>query len=754
MDDRLRALGRAARAEVEAGLDVDAELQALAGRRSSEPATPRTVEPARRPGATVWVAAAAAAAVAFVGGILLLGNDDDTALQIADPETTIVTGVATTVASAPTSTLAPTESTVTPSTGVAVDPSPAACAGASPDEAEVESIARSIVAARSDGTPPSVAGCLESIPDAFDGSPSRCWACPGLTFADRPVVVGESDGAFDFQLAVSTPDGDTLVDTVETWRFERDDDLLVFAGVEFAEPLVSRADSLATITAYFDAVESGDWIAAARMLDDGAQNAEERADLQRLDLDDYSYESVAAALEQWCGAGCWTERPAAADLEFDGFSHRLVRFGESIRVRWYEGMLSIDGLPPRLPDGPAVEVPVVDWRDLTWEGSGIEGSCVPGELTCTQLVHAADGTPVTYEPTTRVLTRHSTPEVTVTLPESYGDAGYVLHAGPDDVAYLQVAPAAPAELAADVVAVTLAPDDRGREIGRWADVANNVGDSELVPTLEGLANVNCCGPDATRPDPQGEVLVPWLDRSGEQVTSDAPTIRVEVAHPDLTVHRTDPLTGATRSWTYQPGGDWMPRGMPRIVPTFDGGFIAAESGGTGTSIARGYVGGPAEQIVLDDSVLFVDSIDPAGRFLLGDGSELDGWFVRIEPFADRTQRPADPATIDFETGTVTLPDLSGITADWLFDPVAFGAAVRGPLAVNEQRTIDASRQSESGWVVTITTSNFFDDSVAADRWDLTLEQSEDGRLAFVSGTWANSCQPGRGPQNFSTELCA
>ena len=752
MDDRLRALGRAARAEVEAGLDVDAELEALAGRRSSELATPRTVAPTRRPGATAWVAAAAAAAVALVGGILLLGNDDDTALRIAEPETTIDTRVDTTIALAPTSTLAPTESTVAPSTTAAVDPSPAACVGVSPDEAGVESIVRSIVAARSDGVAPSVTGCLESIPDAFDGSPSRCWACPGMTVVDRPIVVGETGGVFDFQLAVSTPDGDTLVDTVETWRFERHDDLLVLAGVEFAEPLVSRADSLATITAYFDAVEADEWLAAARMLDDGAQNAEERADLQRLDLEDYSPESVAAALEQWCATGCWTERPTAADLEFDGYSHALVRFGERIRVRWYEGTLSIDGLPPRLPDGPDVET--VDWRDLPWEGSGIEGSCVPGTLTCTQLVHGTDGTPVTYEPTTRVLSRHSTPEVTVTLPESYGDAGYLLHAGPDDIVYLQVAPAAPAELAADVVAVTLAADDSGREVGRWADVANDVGDSELVATRDGLVNVNCCGPEAARPDPQGEVLVPWLDRSGEQVTSDAPTIRVEVAHPDLTVHRTDPLTGATRSWTYRPAGDWMPRGMPRIVATFDGGFVAAEHGGAGTSVARGYVDGTVEQILLDDSVLFVDAIDPAGRFLLGDGSELDRWFVRVDPFADRTRRPADPATIDFESGTVSLPDLSGITADWLFDPVAFADAVRGPLAVNEQRTIDASQQSATGWLVTVTTSNFFDDSVAADRWQLVLERGDEGRIAFVSGTWASSCQPGRGHQDFSTDLCA
>jgi hypothetical protein len=89
----------------------------------------------------------------------------------------------------------------------------------------------------------------------------------------------------------------------------------------------------------------------------------------------------------------------------------------------------------------------------------------------------------------------------------------------------------------------------------------------------------------------------------------------------------------------------------------------------------------------------------------------------------------------------------------VLDPVAFGDAVRGPLAPNEQRTIDAVQSSELDWTVTVTTSNFFDDSVFADRWELTLERGADGRLAFVSGAWSSSCQPGRGHQAFSTGLC-
>lgn len=407
---------------------------------------------------------------------------------------------------------------------------------------------------------------------------------------------------------------------------------------------------------------------------------------------------------------------------------------------------------------PSGEVPVVDWRDLPWEGSGIRGSCVRAAPTCTQLVHAVDGTPITYEPTTRLLTRHGRPEVSVALPESYGEAGFLVHAGPPGVVYLQVDPAVPAEQASDVVAVTLTDGDAGREIGRWADVANRVGDSELVPTVDGLVNVGCCGPDTVRPDPEAEVLVPWLSPTGEQVTSDAPTIRVEISFPSLTVHRNDPITGATRSWTYQPGGDWMPRGMPRIVPTFDGGFIATEYGSAGTTIARGFVDGTVEQRVLDDSVMFADSLDPAGRFLLGDGTALDGWFVRVDPLGDYLDRWDVRADIDTlgGTGTIDLVDIDA-TIDtgpiWATDPVAFADAVRGPVAVNEVRTIAADQQSEVEWRVTVTTSNFFDDSVFADRWELVLNRGDDGRFRFVSGQWSQACQPDRGHQDFSPELC-
>ena len=46
-----------------------------------------------------------------------------------------------------------------------------------------------------------------------------------------------------------------------------------------------------------------------------------------------------------------------------------------------------------------------------------------------------------------------------------------------------------------------------------------------------------------------------------------------------------------------------------------------------------------------------------------------------------------------------------------------------------------------------------DDSVASLRLELTFEQLADGTYRFVGGSWSQACQPGRGHQDFSIEVC-
>ncbi|MCB0968168.1 MAG: hypothetical protein KDB37_15160 [Ilumatobacter sp.] len=391
----------------------------------------------------------------------------------------------------------------------------------------------------------------------------------------------------------------------------------------------------------------------------------------------------------------------------------------------------------------------VDWRDLPWEASGIAGSCVFGESTCTQLVHDAAGVPITYEPTTRTLVRHGVPELAVTLPAAYGDAGFVVATGPDDVVYLSVAPEVPEEMAADVVAVTLTDGDAGREIGRWAGVTNTVGDSSLVPTADGLLNVGCCGTDTIRPALDAEVPVPWIDRNGEPVALESPTFWVQIEYPALIVHRRNP-DGSSRSWTYEPAGDWMPRGMPNLTATFDGGFVAAEFGSDGSTLARGYADGRLDQVVLGPEFVVVDAVDPAGRILLGDVAELDDQFARVDPFANGVAAWAGEITVDTDGTIVFVDDPSDVRAGSV---VAFVAAIVPPADVNEIRTIDAERHSELTWTVTVTTSNLFDDSVAAVRWELEVAQVGVATFQVTSGQASQLCSPGRGPDVFTTELC-
>ena len=164
------------------------------------------------------------------------------------------------------------------------------------------------------------------------------------------------------------------------------------------------------------------------------------------------------------------------------------------------------------------------------------------------------------------------------LPDTYGSVWIEL-VGPDDVVYLNVDPTVPDGdgVAADLIAVSLAPGDAGREIDRWQDVADRIGDSDLVATREGIVRVGCCGPDTLRPAPDAPIEV-----LGSLGTGATPDRRRELAQTSAwcwstrrTTFRRDDL-----SWTVESedGG----RGMPVVVPTFDGGIIALLDGSTAT----------------------------------------------------------------------------------------------------------------------------------------------------------------------------
>jgi hypothetical protein len=118
----------------------------------------------------------------------------------------------------------------------------------------------------------------------------------------------------------------------------------VISDFTVQEPPFTRERALATITDYFNALAAQVWPAAAELLNRGAVEPESRADLQRLNLDDFTVAGIAAGLAWWCQDDCDTTIPTIDELGFDG-SFGLTRAGQQIRITWFEGVYSIVGVP-------------------------------------------------------------------------------------------------------------------------------------------------------------------------------------------------------------------------------------------------------------------------------------------------------------------------------------------------------------------------------------------------------------------------
>jgi hypothetical protein len=249
-----------------------------------------------------------------------------------------------------------------------------------------------------------------------------------------------------------------------------------------------------------------------------------------------------------------------------------------------------------------------------------------------------------------------------------------------------------------------------------------------------------------RPSPDAAIDLRWIGRDGSTIESPHATIRAEITYPTMTIVRGE------QSWTVTPPADWQPRGMPTVLPTFDGGFIATTFGLV-PSIVRGWPDGTVETLSIaasfDTSVSPV--LDPSGRFVVAHGDR----FARFEPFPDRNTYW--DGTVDIDVGgtgaiSVTAPPTQ-TSATWSTDPFAFANAFAGPIEVNERRTITVEPEGEFRYRATVTTADHLDDSVFGTRQQLDLAVDGEGRFTMLGGTWSQVCQPGRGHQDFSSELC-
>lgn len=838
MDDELRRRARAARAEVEAQVDVDAEL---ASRPSTSDVAPITPLPARR--RLVAVAGSiAAVAVAIVGGVVLLrGPDSIETTEPSEPTvdaTTSIPSVITTTLPGPTTTVVPTTSspgasTTTPAAtvaavsyldppaattltplgtvpapdptvgayqvavgdlGVAIGTWPYDSSGGRVDVIGFDGSTRTVENLPTNGAIAYGPGDVvystvqgESIEDFAVVAMSLSGDRVGEIVASEPANINQyleyppasfghrSDGVtlrrYDVgdvgQVAIGYVDVDgnpTTLD-VEPTTYDVDRDLLTEiprSGFRSGEVTSSEGDTWhLTVDKHPDAAET--YVGPSPV----APTTDGNGVLWTHVGPDISPEQDFGVGSQWVvaqlrpgGSATWWSLP-------DGWTIAASDIWGTVAVRQTGDRLEValvDFATDEPPTGTTTTttttsttstvpttVPAataVAWQTLTWEAAGIERDCSGEEsVGCTQILVDRDGSIVSYDPTTRTLTRHTTPAITAQVDEGLGDVALQL-LGPDHVVYLNVDAAEPGDGAADLVAMSLAPDDAGRVLGRWAGITDRVGDRDLVATRDGLVVVGCCDHELLRPAPDAELELPWIGRDGDTTSISGPVMRTEVDAPTLTVHRDDDLPAGTRTWSFDLPADWQPRGMPTVIPTFDGGFIATNYG-TNQTITRGWVDGTITTVTLD--MFEFPILDPNGRVMIADGDR----FVRIEPSGDRTEYWAGRPDHG-DDGTITLPDIDtpiDAEAPWARNPIAFGNAVAGRLAVNERRTIEYVRPGDDEFLVSVTTSNFFDDSVFASRLELMLRRDDVGRFRFVSGEWGQVCQPGRGQQEFSPELC-
>lgn len=384
----------------------------------------------------------------------------------------------------------------------------------------------------------------------------------------------------------------------------------------------------------------------------------------------------------------------------------------------------------------------VPWQDFP--SSALRLGCT-GALGCTQVIADPTGEIVAYDPTAHTLVRNARPAVIGELPASYQDP-ILVAAGPDDVVYINVQSPGFDDPVGDLVAVSLAEGDAGRELRRWPEALDRTGDSELVATPGGLTLVGCCGPDPIRPAPDGEVAFPWINRSRAETSSPIATIRVDVG--TLEIER----DGQRWSIPYE-GDDLMLRGMPNITATFDGGVIAAFDRLDPTwLIVRGWPDGSTEQVVVDAAPLLLEA---TGTAVVAPDEGL----YRVQVFASRPSGWDDNLNVDLGTWQVTAPGLDEfLDADdvnWEHDVVAFAAAVAGLIGTDESRSIEVLDGAAGSQYVQVTTTAYLDDSVFGDRYvlQLTAMAESDGSLRLVGGTYAVTCQPGRGQQDFQQALC-
>lgn len=420
---------------------------------------------------------------------------------------------------------------------------------------------------------------------------------------------------------------------------------------------------------------------------------------------------------------------------------RINPFPEHPQATAPPGTTTLPTEPPPLADAG----PVLD--GLYYEYSGIDRSCTADGL-CTQVVYDPSGAPVSLDRATGTVTRHlrdSGGPAQFTLPE-FDDRTYLVAAGPDEVVYVAHPTESPENY--DVIAYALAAGDAGREVARFPGVLG-VGDSDRVPSPDGLVSVGWYGQGLQPPEPF-DVVIEWVDRNGQPTTSWQPIVRSDFYGIAVAI--------GDRQWTFaDPVGGAHPS-MPPIVPTFDGGFVAVYHHGAdgSTAVVRGWSDGTVDTWTPPaDAGAWLELVpDPSGYVLVPN----DDWFARAELFPARSEDYWDgERQTDVVAGTVVAVGLNEFldTNDpwWEDDPIGLANAIAGDLdSPAERRSIEIVRAADLGAEVRVTTEGYLDDSVRGTQLVVHLTAT-DGSYRVDRIDWANTCQQNRGHQDYRAEYC-
>jgi hypothetical protein len=254
---------------------------------------------------------------------------------------------------------------------------------------------------------------------------------------------------------------------------------------------------------------------------------------------------------------------------------------------------------------------------MVFTSVGVQWACAVG---CPQLAVTPSGRVVLFDTERGFMLVDSTGALLRTVPLAVGHdvtpgGAILVYVSDDEVAYVLVGDEVP-DPVGTLYAISLAEDNAGVVLVSLSGMDMS-GDSDLAATAGGLVVVGCCGNDLVRPSPDVEPAMAWMHSDGGPPETQVAAVRIELGAADgsADIVRIDP-DGAERRWTVT--DVVVPRGVPRLIPTDDGGAMAALPSGddpfSNGRIVRVHPDGTATEV--DVSPWRVTALEPGGSAIV------------------------------------------------------------------------------------------------------------------------------------------